>query len=32
MVVALLNALVLWNNDIEQGLVSVYEDRAPIIL
>lgn len=32
MVAATLNAMALWNNDIEQGLVSVYEDRAPIIL
>lgn len=32
MVVSILNALVLWNKDIEEGLVSVYEDRDIIIL
>lgn len=32
MVAATLNAMSLWNGDIEEGLVSVYEDRGPIIL
>lgn len=32
MVVSILNALSLWNSDVEEGLVSIYEDRDPIIL
>lgn len=32
MVVSILNAMALWNKDVEEGLVSVYEDRDIIIL
>lgn len=32
MVAATLNAMCLWNSDIENGLLSVYEDRGIIIL
>ena len=32
MVVSILNAMVLWNKDIEEGLVSVYEERDIIII
>ncbi|MDG0860316.1 terminase large subunit [Staphylococcus equorum] len=32
MVVSILNALVLWNKDVEEGLVSVYEERDIIVL
>lgn len=32
MVVSILNALVLWNKDVEEGLVSVYEERDLIVL
>ncbi|PHA62870.1 terminase large subunit [Bacillus wiedmannii] len=32
MVVSILNAMALWNKDVEEGLVSVYEERDVIIL
>jgi phage terminase large subunit-like protein len=32
MVVAILNAMALWNKDVEEGLVSVYEERDFIVL
>lgn len=32
MVVSVLNAMALWNKDVEEGLVSVYEERDVIIL
>lgn len=32
MVVSILNAMALWNKDVEEGLVSVYEERDIIIL
>lgn len=32
MVVAILNAMALWNKDVEEGLVSVYEERGFIII
>ncbi|PED63984.1 terminase large subunit [Priestia megaterium] len=32
MVVSVLNAMALWNKDVEEGLVSVYEERDFIIL
>lgn len=32
MVASVINAVCLWNKDIEEGLVSIYEEREPIIL
>ena len=32
MVVATLNAMVLWNKDVEEGLISIYEERDIIVL
>lgn len=32
MVVSILNAMALWNKDVEEGLVSVYEERDVIVL
>lgn len=32
MVAATLNAMVLWNKDVEEGLVSIYEERDIIVL
>lgn len=32
MVASIINSLVLWNKDVEEGLVSVYEDRDIVVL
>ena len=32
MVVSIINAMALWNKDVEEGIVSIYEDRDIIIL